>query len=284
MRSHNRRGGHRHKKTTPAAAAMNTVRGPSRSRKCPDDQLSDRGEGKHQERQFARRLVAEMARPPSRSSNTLGSANVVDWNTMLETAVVKNTIMDTRSNIASTSLAVPRRRLGNAARARLRDLRPSQHAIADADQDRDDAGNEEGSAPAAVINKVTGDQGGAGDAKSCSKTRRRRCACRVFFHFSTTIARPTRMIDGGEYTEDKKAERDLKWRAGKAGQNRGRCQCRRKTTLIMPSRLHLSASQPAGSANTPTRKKPVLRISEIGVAQAPIRDAVQAPRRWRKSG
>ena len=29
-----------------------------------------------------------------------------------------------------------------------------------------------------------------------------------------------------------------------------------KNTLIMPSRLHLSASQPAGSANTPKAKKP----------------------------
>ena len=29
-----------------------------------------------------------------------------------------------------------------------------------------------------------------------------------------------------------------------------------KNTLIMPSRLHLSASQPAGSANTPNAKKP----------------------------
>ena len=29
-----------------------------------------------------------------------------------------------------------------------------------------------------------------------------------------------------------------------------------KNTLIMPSRLHLSASQPAGSANTPNAKNP----------------------------
>ena len=30
----------------------------------------------------------------------------------------------------------------------------------------------------------------------------------------------------------------------------------KKNTLIMPSRLHLSASQPAGSANRPNAKKP----------------------------
>ncbi len=29
-----------------------------------------------------------------------------------------------------------------------------------------------------------------------------------------------------------------------------------KNTLIMPSRLHLSASQPAGSENNPKAKKP----------------------------
>jgi hypothetical protein len=29
-----------------------------------------------------------------------------------------------------------------------------------------------------------------------------------------------------------------------------------KNTTIMPSRLHLSASQPAGSANSPKAKKP----------------------------
>ena len=41
--------------------------------------------------------------PPRRSSNTLGSANVVDWKTMLDTAVVRNTIMDTRRSSALTS-------------------------------------------------------------------------------------------------------------------------------------------------------------------------------------
>ena len=40
--------------------------------------------------------VADTLMPPSRSSNTLGSAKVVDWNTMLDTAVVRNTIIDTR--------------------------------------------------------------------------------------------------------------------------------------------------------------------------------------------
>jgi len=48
-------------------------------------------------------VVAEMAIPCSRSSNTLGRAKVVDWKTMLETAVVKKTMADTRNSSALMS-------------------------------------------------------------------------------------------------------------------------------------------------------------------------------------
>ncbi len=41
--------------------------------------------------------------PPSRSSNTFGSAKVVDWKTMLDTAVVKKTMAETRTSSALTS-------------------------------------------------------------------------------------------------------------------------------------------------------------------------------------
>ena len=47
--------------------------------------------------------VADGAIPPSRSSNTLGSAKVVDWNTSELTAVVMNTIIDMRQSVAFRS-------------------------------------------------------------------------------------------------------------------------------------------------------------------------------------
>ena len=40
------------------------------------------------------------AMPCRRSSKIFGSAKVVDWKTMLETAVAANTITETRSSIA----------------------------------------------------------------------------------------------------------------------------------------------------------------------------------------
>ena len=42
--------------------------------------------------------------PERRSSNTFGRAKVVDWKTMLEIAVVRNTIADTRMSNALISI------------------------------------------------------------------------------------------------------------------------------------------------------------------------------------
>src|SRR5262249_18339096 len=52
--------------------------------------------------------VADALMPPSRSSNTLGRAKVVDWKTMLDTAVVRNTIIDTRKSNALMSAGTMR--------------------------------------------------------------------------------------------------------------------------------------------------------------------------------
>lgn len=46
--------------------------------------------------------------PERRSSKTFGRANVVDWKTMLETAVVRNTIADTRMSSAFSCVGVSR--------------------------------------------------------------------------------------------------------------------------------------------------------------------------------
>ena len=44
--------------------------------------------------------VAELAKPRSRSSKTFGKANVVDWKMMLETAVVRKTMIEMRRSAA----------------------------------------------------------------------------------------------------------------------------------------------------------------------------------------
>jgi hypothetical protein len=89
-------------KTWIAAAPMNTVRGPTRSSKrptmsCPIEANANTTNAS------CPTAVADSAMPLRRSANTLGSANVVDWNTTLETAVVRNTIADTRKSSALTS-------------------------------------------------------------------------------------------------------------------------------------------------------------------------------------
>jgi hypothetical protein len=111
--------------------------------------------------------------PPSRSSNTLGSAKVVDWKTMLDTAVVRNTIMrDAQQQRLDVGRAPARRwRAGAWTRDWLLDLRPHQDRVGDADQDRDDARQNEGHAPAAVVDEIARDQRRAGDARGCPTRR-----------------------------------------------------------------------------------------------------------------
>ena len=81
-----------------------------------DDKLRHRGDREHHEGEGAERggdvalwraarvadshRVTSCAMPCSRSSKILGNAKVVDWKMMLETAVVTNTITETRSSSA----------------------------------------------------------------------------------------------------------------------------------------------------------------------------------------
>ena len=157
--------------------------------------------------------VADTAMPPRRSSNTLGSANVVDWKTMLDTAVVRNTMADTRSSSALTSARwAPRPPCAFTLALRMHDLRPHQDRVGDADQDRDDARHDEGDAPAAMVDEVAGDQRRAGDAQVAPHAVDGDAHARVLpllDHDGETDG----MIDGGEHADDEQAEADLERRA-----------------------------------------------------------------------
>ena len=238
------------------AAVMNTVRGPSRSRKCPT--ISWPIEASANTRKASWPIaVADGAMPPRRSSNTLGSAKVVDWKTMLETAVVRNTIIETRSSsalrsakgaVAAASQPAPGARPGR------RDLRPHQKRIGDADQDRDDARHDEGDAPAAVVDEVAGEQRRAGHAQVAQHAVDGDAHAGVLplLHHD---GEADRVVDGGKHADHEQPDADLERRA-REGRGDGGTPMPTKNTLIMPSRLHLSAIQPAGSANTPKAKKP----------------------------
>ena len=127
---------------------MNTMRGPSLSRRVADDELRHRGDGEHRRR--SAELVADVA-PVARdqaavpgrslSSNTFGSANVVDWKTMLEIAVVRKTIDRNAQQqrpwqsggqlAAAAAVALGAARWPHDARA------SAAHGIGDADRDRE---------------------------------------------------------------------------------------------------------------------------------------------------
>ena len=92
---------------------MNTGRAPNRSSMLPTTSCAIEAIA-NTANANAPTIVATSARPPrpwprshpttspdrpcSRSSKIFGSAKVVDWKMMLETAVVMNTISDTRSS------------------------------------------------------------------------------------------------------------------------------------------------------------------------------------------
>ncbi len=257
---------------------MNTVRGPTRSRKCPT--MSWPREAIANTRNAScPSVVAETAIPCRRSSKTLGSANVVDWKTMLETAVVRKTMAETSKE---QRLEVGRQHLDGRGRllAHLRrdDLGPHQHSVADADQDRDDAWHDERGTPSAVVDEVARDQRGTGDAQVAPHAVDGNAHARVapLLHHD---GESDGMIDGGKDAEDEKASADLKRRAGEGGGNG--CTADADKVGAHHAVAAPLVGKPAGRQREHAECDEAGRgVSEqVGVAEAPI--AVQRQRRHR---
>ena len=102
-----------------------------------------------------------------------------------------------------------------------RNLAPLMHGIEQAGCDRENAGHDEGCAPAAMIDEIAGDQRRAGDAEIAPDAVHGEAHAGVL-PLLRDDGEADRMIDRGEYADDEQADADLQRRLREGGGDRRR--------------------------------------------------------------
>jgi len=162
--------------------------------------------------------------------------------------------------------------------ARRSDLPPRQGRVGNPDQDRDDARDDEGHAPAAVVDEVARDQGGTGNAQVAPHAidgDAHPCVLPCL----DDDGEPDGVIYGGEQADREQAEADLQGRARERRGKRSKADAdeeRRHHTLAAP----LVGEPPGGQREYAEGKEAGRGVfDEVAITEAPF--AIECERRYR---